>query len=268
MTQYKMVCLDIDGTLLNSQNELTPATKDAIKKVSQKGVAVVLVSARPPSGIQFLIDELGIQSTLVCFSGSLIMDGSQVLLSHCLPMRMIEEIDRHAREHDIHMSLYKGDEWFVQQIDYWAHLEAEGTHTSPHTADFAGLFREWRERNTPPNKVLCMAEREKIDWLNRTLSELYPEELEISPSKPTYLEIMPKNVSKPKAVEFLCQRYGVAREDVIAIGDNFNDLGMIIYAGLGIAMGNAPDAVKEQADDVTLSNDEDGVAAALREYCL
>jgi Cof subfamily protein (haloacid dehalogenase superfamily) len=94
------------------------------------------------------------------------------------------------------------------------------------------------------------------------------EALNIYPSKPTYLEIMPKMASKTSAIQVLQDKFGVHQSEIIAMGDNYNDIDMLAYAGLGIAMGNAPDEVRKQAKEITLTNDEDGVAAALLKYVI
>jgi HAD-superfamily hydrolase, subfamily IIB len=113
-----------------------------------------------------------------------------------------------------------------------------------------------------------MADQNEIEVLNTKIKDYNSNNLNIYLSKPTYLEMMPNNASKTSAIEVLCKKYDIQRSEVIAIGDNYNDINMIEFAGLGIAMGNAPDAVKQYADDITLSNDEDGVAVAIKKYIL
>ena len=107
-----------------------------------------------------------------------------------------------------------------------------------------------------------------IKALDTKIKSYNSNNLNIYPSKPTYLEIMPSNASKTSAIEVLCKKFNIQRSEIIAMGDNYNDIDMIEFAGLGIAMGNAPDEVKQYADDITLSNDEDGVAEAIKKYIL
>jgi Cof subfamily protein (haloacid dehalogenase superfamily) len=151
-------------------------------------------------------------------------------------------------------------------MDKWAHQESEITNITPDITDFDYLINAWNKENSGPNKILCMAEPDDIEKLKRKIKENYCDNLNIYLSKPTYLEIMPKHGTKTSAIEFLCRRFNVKRSEVIAIGDNFNDVNMIEFAGMGIAMGNAPEQVKQLADEITLSNDEDGVAQVLKKY--
>lgn len=270
MKKYKMICLDIDGTLLNSEHRITQKTKEVIQIVSEKiKMPVILVSARMPKGMLFLLEELDISHPIICYSGALVMDDkTNVLLSITIPISEVKRVYKLAGEMGIHVSLYKDDEWYVEEMDEWAEQEGAITKISPIIRSFSDLFDLWGRENSGPNKILCMGDPNGLEELNGKMKELSFNNLNIYFSKPTYLEIMPGNASKISAIEFLCQKYGIQRSEIIAIGDNYNDISMLEFAGLGIAMGNAPDAVKQHADDITLSNDEDGVSEAIRKYIL
>jgi Cof subfamily protein (haloacid dehalogenase superfamily) len=268
MKQFKLICLDIDGTLLNSQHQISPSTKAIIQRVvNEKQAPVILVSARMPKGIRFLQRELNISQPIICYSGALVMDHETgILLNQTITLSQVQQAYDLARTVGAHMSLYGGDEWFIEESDEWAEQESAITNISPSIMKFRELLQRWGEENTGPNKILYMAEPGAIHRLERRLKGHFSDNLNIYPSKPTYLEIMPKNASKTSAIEFLCRRLAIHRSEIIAIGDNYNDLDMLKFAGLGIAMGNAPDPVKLSAAEVTLSNDEEGVAAAIQKY--
>ena len=117
------------------------------------------------------------------------------------------------------------------------------------------------------HKVLCMGDKEDIAALEQQLVKEFPQ-IRIYRSKDTYLEIMSMKASKSDAIHMLKDHFHVKQEEIMAFGDNFNDIDMIRYAGLGVAMGNAADEVKEVADYITLSNEEDGVAAAIEKFVL
>lgn len=270
MGKYKMLCLDIDGTLLDSEHRISPNTKEAIGRASkEQQVLVVLVSARMPKGIDFLRKELNIDSPFICYSGGLIMDDDgKALADAAIPVQTVRQVSKLAAALGIHMSLYKADAWHVENNDAWAQQEGAITHMAPEIVIFEELFDLWEKECTGPNKILCMAPQEELKVLNEKLKDCSRDDLNVFFSKPTYLEIMAGGASKNAAIAVLCERYGIPCAEVMAIGDNFNDISMIEYAGLGIAMGNAPDAVKACADDVTLSNDADGVAAAIIKYVL
>ncbi|MDD3223201.1 MAG: Cof-type HAD-IIB family hydrolase [Clostridium sp.] len=265
MNNFKMICLDIDGTLLNSNHKITAKVKEAIKiAANEKQIPVILVSARMPKGIVFLQKELGIEEPIICYSGALILDkNSKVLLKKEICSAYFEEIFKLA--HNIHVSVYKDDEWYVKEIDEWAKQESEITNIIPKVVDFKRLNEIWRQEGTGPNKILCMANPNKINELKDNIKK---DNLNVYPSKTTYLEIMPIEASKTSAINFLQKKFKVKTSEVIAIGDNYNDIDMIKYAGMGIAMGNAPEDVKKYANAVTLTNDEDGVAEAIKKYVI
>jgi Cof subfamily protein (haloacid dehalogenase superfamily) len=267
MNNFKMICLDIDGTLLNSKHEISKEVKDVINvAVNERNIPVILVSARMPKGITFLQKELGIKQPIICYSGALILDNDNKALSkEFIDVFNLEQIYNLASQHNIHISLYKDDEWYIEELDYWAKQESEITNIIPTATDFKELIEMWKNEGTGPNKILCMADPNKITLLKEGTRTI---DLNIYPSKPTYLEIMPSKASKTFAISILQNKFNIDKSEIIAIGDNYNDIDMLEYAGLGIAMGNAPEDVKKHADDVTLTNDEDGVAAALKKYVI
>ncbi len=267
MNNFKMICLDIDGTLLNSKHEISKEVKEAINvAANEKNIPVILVSARMPKGITFLQKELGIEQPIICYSGALILDKDNKTLSkEVIDVFNLEEIYKLACENNIHVSLYKDDEWYIEELDYWAKQESEITNIIPTVTDFKELIEIWKNEGTGPNKILCMADPDKITLLKEGTKTI---DLNIYPSKPTYLEIMPAKASKTSAINVLQKKFNIDKSEIIAMGDNYNDIDMLEYAGLGIAMGNAPEDVKKHGDYVTLTNDEDGVAAALKKYVI
>jgi Cof subfamily protein (haloacid dehalogenase superfamily) len=264
-----MICLDIDGTLLTSDHKISEKTKEVINVVSkEKQIPVVLVSARMPKGIFSLQDELNIQQPIICYSGALVLNKDNTLTNITIPIAEVRQVYNCAKATGAHISLYKDDEWFIEKMDPWAKQESEITNIQPSIVRFTELLNGWDKENLGPNKILCMSEPVNIKVLETRLHTSSYNKLNIYTSKPTYLEIMPNNVSKTSAIELLCRKYAIEMSEVVAIGDNYNDINMIEYAGLGIAMGNAPDKVKQCADYVTLSNDEDGVAEAIKLHVL
>lgn len=268
MNKYKMICIDIDGTLLNSEHKISPKTKEIIHIVSKKmKIPVILVSARMPKGILFLQEELKISNPIICYSGALIVEDKINILSNLtVSTSDVKQVFKLARDMEIHVSLYKDDEWYVEKIDKWVEQESVITNISPVIINYTDLFALWEKEKSGPNKILCMAESNQIEALNAKINDYKLGNLNIYLSKPEYLEMMPNNASKTSAIEILCKKYNIESTEVIAIGDNYNDINMIEYAGMGIAMGNAPEAVKQYAKDVTFTNDEDGVAEAIKKY--
>lgn len=270
MNKYKLICLDIDGTLLNSSHQITKKTKEIITKaISIKNIPVILVSARMPKGIVFLLKELGINEPIICYSGALVLARDLTILhNNYIPVDLIKQVYENIKDFYVNISLYKNDEWYIERMDEWALQEKTITNIVPNIVPFEDLFKSLENKNEGFNKVLIMGDSEIIKYLNTKISEIFQDNLNIYKSKPTYLEIMDKHTSKVNAIKLILQKYNVSKNELIAIGDNFNDISMIEFAGMGIAMGNAPEDIKSLADYTTLTNDEDGVAYAIEKFIL
>ncbi|MGO5138954.1 Cof-type HAD-IIB family hydrolase [Clostridium butyricum] len=267
MKNFKMLCLDIDGTLLNSKHEITEVTMKLIKKVvDEKQVKVILVSARMPCGIDYLQRQLQIEAPIICYSGSLVLDKKyNVISNNYIGLNLVLEMIEEAKKENMHISLYKDNEWIIENRDEWARVESEITEIDPKVLNFKEI--ECTEKyKLGFNKVLIIENEEKIKKISDILTKKLGDKLNIYQSKPTYLEIMNKSVSKTSAIQQLMNLYNIEKDEVVSVGDNFNDIDMIKFAGIGVAMGNAPDEVKKNSDYVTLSNDEDGVANVIKKY--
>ena len=263
---FRMICLDIDGTVLNTKNEITEKTCTEIERAMNKGMLVVFISARMPAGITPIIAKLHTQNVMACYGGALIMENGIPAFDKTLSVSMSRRFCRTAKRLHVHASVYRHDSWIVEKSDYWSEQESAITGISPVTQHIPSVFRKWDSEGTGPNKLLFMAEANRIAELKGDLEAGPHGGTVLCRSKPTYLEIVPPSSNKQQAVAFLCERYGIQKDDVIAIGDSENDIDMINYSGTGIAMGNAPDSVKSVADFVTLTNDEDGVALAISKF--
>ena len=261
---YRLICLDIDGTLLNSQHKITAKVKAAVQKAAKRGLCPVLVSARMPQGMRFLMEELSLNTPMICYSGALLLDDAGTYAQKTLAAASVETIWTAAKKQQIHVSLYKNDRWYIEALDDWAREESRITHITPQIADYRQLLGHWQAAGDGPNKILCLAEADK---LQNFMSQLHLADVTVYRSKPTYLEIGHGEASKTAAIRLLAEKLHIAREEILAIGDNYNDIDMLEYAGLGIAMGNAPPEVKARANATTATNDADGVASAIEKYC-
>lgn len=262
---YNILFLDIDGTLLNSRHQLTPAVQSAVSELwNRRGIPVVLISARIIAAVEPLCRELLLDCPCVSYTGALITHGDQILLSKTFSRNDARSILETAG-HAVSVSVFRGDFWFVEREDKWTDQESVITRLSPRVTDLTSLLWDWEAEKSDPHKIMLMGEEAAIDRLEPVLKQQLPH-LGIHRSKPTYLEITSGEVSKPSAMAFLCQRYGIPKEESIAVGDSWNDAAMIEFAGLGIAMGNAPDDIKKLARHVTATNDEDGVARVIEQF--
>ncbi len=267
---YKLVCSDIDGTLLNKDRELSPKTIEIVKQIKENH-PIILISSRMPKAMIHLQNEMDILThPLIAYNGGLVLtnvdEKRETLLSIEISIELTKQILTFISNSTIHMSLYNSDEWFVPEMDYWANREMNNTKVTPKVANLSQVCANWKAQYIGPHKIMCMGEKGEIQLLENYLKMHFPDELNIYRSKDTYLEIASKKISKLSALSFLLEKkYDISLQEVIAFGDNFNDIEMLEGVGLGVAVGNAKEEVKKIANQITLSNLEDGVAHTLAE---
>ncbi|MFF2156468.1 Cof-type HAD-IIB family hydrolase [Paenibacillus chitinolyticus] len=244
MSQYKLVALDMDGTLLNEEKQVSPANREAIYAALEAGVTVIFSTGRGVQSALPYAEELKLQTPIVSVNGSEIWKAPHDLLK-----RTLLDLDLVRRMYDLAI---EHDTW------YWAY-SVEGMYNRDN----------WAEDITKPEWLKFGFYTENKESLEIIRGELARwGELEITNSHPDNLELNPKGISKASGIEEVCKLLGIEMSQVIAMGDSENDIAMIRAAGLGVAMGNAQDGVKRIADLVTVTNDEDGVAKIIQEYVL
>lgn len=264
---YKVLVLDIDGTVTNSKKEITPATKKALIDLQESGVKVVLASGRPTQGILPIartleLDKFG--GYILAYNGGRIIHckTNEIIYEKTLPMDTIGTLYDLSKEHKITIITYEGDFIITENPeDKYANIEStvcnipfRKVHNFKEYVDF------------PVVKCLMMADGEYLETVEPKIAKVVGDRLNVFRSEPYFIEVMPKNIDKAYSLGKLLEKLGVTREEMIACGDGFNDLSMIQYAGVGVAMANAQDVVKEVADYITLSNDEDGIVHVIEQY--
>ncbi|MDP4150439.1 MAG: Cof-type HAD-IIB family hydrolase [Bacteroidota bacterium] len=263
---YSAVFLDMDGTLLRSDHSVSEETIRTIKGLTGNGISVTLVSARPLDAMLPTARQLGLAgSPLVSLNGGYITQGEKPLFQSSIDLATTAGVTLQVQPFGSTIAYYLQREWFAETDDSWTRHEQKIMDVRLQVAPFPELMRRWSARGdgAGPNKMMVMSEPKTIALIEKQLLSLYDRRLNIYPSKPTYLEVMEPAASKANAVRMLIARMNIPREQTIAIGDNFNDREMIEFAGMGVAMGNAPDEIKAVADYVTDSNNNDGVRKAL-----
>lgn len=256
---YQAIFSDIDGTLLNDQHKITPRTKRAIQRVIAQSIPFIPVSARPPLAITPYTAQLQTHNAIICYSGALILDENlNPLYSVTLENKDFVTLENLLTPFS-HLSInyYSGKDWFSNDLNnQWTINESNIT----------GLQAvEKPEKMVNVHKVLVIGEADEIEKLAKILKNQLPQ-LAIHRSKKEYLEIMNKQATKSNAIRFMEKLLNVSSSHIMAFGDNFNDVDMLQYAGLSVAMGNAPDEIKAIAHRVTASNNEDGIALILEEF--
>lgn len=260
----RIIFTDIDGTLLKNDHHVPEETRKKILELEQKGIPLILVSARMPEAVRVISREIGTTGLIVCYSGGLILDGQGRQIYSCqLSLELAAEIKQLLEQEypDICCNAYGMDKWVVDD-DKNPWVVAEERITEGKSA--VGRIPEAFAEDGGIHKFLLMGAPEKIDAVENVLRKRYPK-LTVLKSKDDYLEIMEGSVQKANAVHFLCEYLGISPEHAAAFGDGENDLGMLQAVRYGYAMANAPEAVRAEAPFVTLSNEEEGLLEAIRD---
>ncbi|MEN8186869.1 MAG: HAD family hydrolase [Bacteroidota bacterium] len=259
--QSKLICSDIDGTLLNKDRELSDKTITVIKDISP--TPFILISSRMPKALTHLQEELAITNLpVIAYNGGLILDQNKVLHSTEIKHDVTENIFQFIKQTDLHLSLYHNDEWYVPSMDYWAKRESNNTKVIPQAQDIEITLKYWHSENKGAHKIMVMGDENEIDQLVSLIEKKFDDEIIGYRSKPTYLEISHRDISKKTAIEqLLDQKYPeLSINNVLAFGDNYNDIEMLKSVGLGVAVQNSKKEVLQAANQITDSNIEDGVA--------
>ncbi len=266
----KLVTIDIDGTLINSQHQLTQRTKVAIQKAKQAGVKIVLSTGRPLPGVTKYLKELALFDVgdyVITYNGSLVQEthSEKIISAHTLTYDNFIEIEAMARKLGSH--LHTIDDKYIYTANQ---------HISPYTmheATLTGMPLYYRPIDSMTSgltiiKMMMIDEPEILDNVIQRIPAWFKEKYTTAKSADYYYEILNKQASKGAALQELADYLHLKKEETMAIGDNENDLSMLEVAGTSVGMGNAVDSVKNVVDFVTLSNDEDGVAHAIEAYAL
>ncbi len=266
--KYKVICLDIDGTLLDNRKVLHPKVRESIGRAVDSGARIVLNSARMPAGVEPIEQELGVPCIKICNGGAFILDGGKCISEKHFSAGTMEEIyEQCMKPRRLHLWIYWNYDWYVTGMDVRAEREIKVIGCRPQTVDIEKLAACWKQENTGPSKLLISAEPAVIteiqEEMETKLRQGAWEDISMAKSAPFFLEIFPRGIDKGTVLETVCQSLGIPPAEAAAFGDQEMDIPMIRTAGLGVAMENAVDELKAVADYITFSNEEDGVAAAL-----
>ena len=267
--KYKMLVLDLDGTLTNNYKEITPKTKEALMQAQAKGVRVVLASGRPTYGITPIANELMLTNHggfILAFNGGKIIDytSRETVFEQTIGKPEVEALYNAADKAGLAILSYQDYGIVTTQKDN-NYVEHEAFINKLPVTQCDNFVEDLQY---PINKCLIVGDPTPLHELELQLSKDLFGQVEVYRSAGFFLECVPPGVDKAKSLERLLAMVNIDKDDVIAVGDGFNDLSMIEYAGLGIAMGNAPGEVKSRANFVTSSNDEDGVAKVIEKFIL
>ena len=268
--KYKLLVLDVDGTLLNDEKEITPRTLATLLKVQQMGVHIVLASGRPTYGILPLAKKLELGNYggyILSYNGAQVINAKngEVLLERRINPEMLPYLEKKARKNGFAIFTYTEDRMIADQADnehilqeaFLNRMELIEEPEFSVAVDFA-----------PSKCMLVSDDEEALIGLEEHWKKRLNGALDVFRSEPYFLEVLPCGIDKSTSLGALLSHLDITPEEIIVIGDGVCDVSMIQFAGLGIAMGNAQDSVKVCADVVTASNEEDGVALAVEKAIL
>ena len=262
MTRYKIIALDLDGTLITNDGVILERVKQAIGKAVEQGIYVVLSTGRIKKGVQKYYDELALQTLMISSGGAEVHDaGGNLVYSRPLDPGLTKALLSWADELGVHAQAFVKDTFIYR-------VENRFTDMYEEQNGFAGVVvPDILDKNVSTPKVLFALDEDRIDRIRRLAEKRFPQ-LSIKRSYRMYLDFYHPDASKGKALAFVADYYHVPPEQIIAIGDTEIDLSMLEYAGLGAAMGNADKQVMEAADIVCPSNCEGGIADIIQKYIL
>ena len=267
--EYKLIAVDIDGTLTNSRKEISPRTRYALLEAQAQGKKIILASGRHPVGVYPIARDLRLDSYggyIMSFNGGKIIECAtdKTIVTKLFPREFLPDIVNVLKDSNITIITWDDRRIFAnsKRNDY-TDIEQDVLKTEMIVVeDFVS------EIKFEINKILLAGEPDELDEYQKILAKRYDGLLEVYKSAPYFLELMPLGVSKGSMLPLLLDKLGVTREELVAFGDNYNDMTMIGYAGLGVAMANGEAEVKKIANYVCESNDDDGIAETLHKFVL
>lgn len=262
-----MLVLDLDGTLTNTQKEITPRTREVLIELQRKGVLLVLASGRPTYGIAPLADELQMDrfgGYILSYNGGEIIDWSNgtKLYENVLPDSVVPQLYAAATEHQVTILTYD-EQYIVTEHPDDPYVGKEAFLNKMEVRPCRNFLQEVR---LPLPKCLIVGDADRLIGIEAELSLALQGGISVYRSEPYFLELVPMGIDKAQSLAVLLQEKGLSREEMVAVGDGYNDLSMIEFAGMGVAMANAQEPVKKAADYVTLSNEEEGVVAVVERF--
>jgi Cof subfamily protein (haloacid dehalogenase superfamily) len=271
--KYKLLCMDMDGTLLNDEKVVSEINKEAIKKAIGKGVKAVICTGRMFTSAIHYSELLESKAPIISSNGAYIRekDRDEAIYKSVLGVNNCRSILEILNKYGMAPNFHTPDSIFTDRSNDSYKMYSKYNQNALNNKVNIQIVDNWEDvfDKYKDDIVKCITIDNDLEKIRKAKSEMAQNpELEVVSSFENNFEVMQKGVSKGRGVEVLAAYYGIDREEVICIGDNENDLTMIQYAGLGIAMGNSDEEIKEIADYITATNNEDGVAKAIERFIL
>ncbi len=271
-TPIQLMLSDVDGTLVDSDKRLTPATVDAVRRLREAGVVFAVTSGRPPRGMSMLVEPLGLTTPLSGFNGGMIVDPTMHPIEELsLPGDLVGPIIESLRASSMSVWAFQGSRWLVPALDA-PHVakEVRAVQYDPEVVpDLDGLVADAASGSASVTKLVGVSDdHDAVQCAEAELRDRFGDRVAASRSQTYYLDVTNPDANKGSVARYLATQLGIPTEAVATIGDMPNDVLMFAQSGLSIAMGNAAPDVQRTARRVTSTNDEDGFARAVDEFVL
>ncbi len=265
---YKMIALDMDGTLLDESKNISSRNKKAIQKAKAIGKKVVIATGRPLVGIKWVLNELEINASddyVIAFNGALVQNvhTEDVIFQRTLSLEDYTYLYQFSQEYGVHIQALTESYVTTPVHNPYTQVEADINQIQTVLCDVHAF-----DPNETIVKVMFVDEKEKLDDIEKHLPEVLKSKYSVLRSAPIFLEFLNPEVNKGVGVQAIAAVENYDASEIICVGDAGNDIAMIEYAGLGVAMANASPAVKDVANHITDSNEEDGVAKVIETFML
>ncbi|HCX65103.1 MAG TPA: hypothetical protein DHN33_07830 [Eubacteriaceae bacterium] len=281
--KYKLIILDIDGTLNNRLHAVSKQNLQAIEEARKEGVIVTLATGRSFGNMRHVVQKTKVNHPVVTNDGAFIVSPQteEVFFEKRIPREatvgIIDLFEKNRIRYMLHLDTYSllnrkmNYAFFIKRLKWRAFFVGLNEKNSMVVKPHLDIKEQMGRKYNLPLKMSIMANElspEKIEELRKRVVDRYGEVISLSYSGSGNFEVLPFGISKGHGIDFYADYYGFSPKEIVAIGDNYNDREMLQKAGLGIAMGNAGDDLKEIADQVTKSNEKNGVAHAIRKWVL
>ena len=270
MTDFKLLVLDVDGTLIGKGAYPSPRVTEAIAAAKEKGVAVALSTGRATEACYHLLKHLQLDGLHVVFDGAAVVEwpSNDLIFLRALSPLAGQRLIELAREHDLFLEIYAHDFYFIEKEGALADHQREKLQITPLVTDLMRLVN--RIKMVKGQLLAADAdEKRRADVVSQEMEQYCKMSWSLDPSNNIYFgNAISRLVSKAKALRDMIDYQGVSFDEILAVGDSFNDISTFEVAGTKVAMGNAPDALKQLADWIAPPVDQDGVAAVIEKYIL
>ncbi len=265
---YRIIFSDVDGTILNNDKDVSQETIAITNKLFEvEHIPTVLISARMPAAITPISKKLCPNAPIIAYNGALILTPEngqyKVLQSLSFPSEVAKGIITQSEREGFHVGVFHHDRWIVNQRDNWTEHEIYSTGLTPEVLNNSKLLLLLQKEMPQLQKIMVMASSDVIDRFEQDIANNYMNIVTVYRSADIYMEITPAGSSKKQGVQLLLNHLSIDSKNAIAFGDNYNDLEMLKFVGLGVAVDNARDSVKAAAKMVTGNGKQNGVANAL-----